>query len=62
LTVSVDGLFKVRQKFRGILDFVQDHRRWVQLEKAAGVCRSRGLDVRELQGDIAVGLAEEVLA
>jgi len=61
LTASVDGLFKVRQKFRGILDFVQDHRRWVQLEKAAGVCRSRGPDVWELQRDITVDLAEEML-
>ena len=36
LAASVDSFFNVRQKVRSVLDFLQDHRRGVQLENPPG--------------------------
>jgi hypothetical protein len=61
LPAGVYSLFDVRQKVKGVQDFVQDYRLGVQLKKAARICCGCGRDVRRLQGDVAASLAKEML-
>jgi hypothetical protein len=60
-SVGIDVFFDVRQEPRAVLNFVEDDRRGIELEKPPRIIRSGGSNVGEFQRNISMRVLEELL-